>query len=180
MKDIIIGILVGVVFSLVAFIVYSNIVPNGASTNTNQHTLVVDKDLEVYSKFYNPKANPHLDLQKASIKAEKNHKRIFMIVGDTSCPWSSEFDRFISSNQAVNKNLYDNYEVLKVFYNTKTKNKDIQSFLKQFPKGEGTPHFYILDTKKRLLRSQSSTSLEQGFSYSADRVNKVLLQWKEP
>jgi thioredoxin-related protein len=170
MQNTIIGVLGGIVLSLVVFIVYSQITNNN---NKNETKL----DLPTYSTTYNPQSNPYLDMQKAGTQAQKTNKKILMIVGDNGCPWSSEFDRFMQSNQELNKKLYSNYEVLKVYYNSKSTNPKIQSFLKQFPAGAGTPHFYVLDSKKRPLTSKKSVDLEQGFSYSPLKVENFLDKW---
>ena len=175
MQQGIIGLLVGVIISLIGFIIYDK---TNSHLSSNMPQQIQNKVLPHYSLTYDPNANPHLNTQEAIVNAKKTNKNIMIIVGDDECPWSGAWDGFVVSNPNVANALYSNYEVVKVFYNKKTKNKDIRSFLSQLPKGPGTPHFYVIDTNKKLLVSQKSANMEQGFSYSPAKVLEFLNKYK--
>ena len=173
MQQGIIGLLVGIIISLVGFIIYDK-----TTTSSQQISSSVTRVLPHYSLDYDPNANPHLDTKEATIKAKKTNKNILIVIGDNSCPWSGAWDAFLISHPVVADAVYNNYEVVKVFYNKKTKNQDIRSFLSQLPKGPGTPHFYVMDTNNKLLVSKKSADMEQGFSYSPAKVLEFLNKYK--
>ncbi len=127
------------------------------------------KDLPKYSTVYNKDSNPHQDLKKALKKAKKANKRVLLIVGGDWCKWCGTLDNFLEDNEPVAKEFYSSFEVVKVYY-AKDMNEHSKSLLKQFPKVEETPYFYILDNSAKLIQMQKSSPLERGYSYNKQKV----------
>jgi len=175
MQQGIIGLFVGITISLIGFIIYDK-TNSHSSLNMPQQTQ--NRVLPHYSLTYDPNANPHLNTQEAILNAKKHNKKLLIVVGNNKCTWSGEWDRFVMNNPKIYDVMYKNYEIVKVYYDPRTKNQNIRSFLSQLPKGPGTPHFYVIDTNKKLLVSKKSADMEQGFSYSPQKVLDFLNKYK--
>jgi thioredoxin-related protein len=131
-----------------------------------------------YSATFDKNSNPHKDLSIAMQKAKISKKTILLIIGGDWCKWCGEFDNTLDNNNyKLAKELYSSFEVVRVYYGNGT-NKQAQSLLKQFPKIPGTPHFYLLDSKAKLLGSVNSTSMERGYGYNARKVEAFIQQYK--
>ena len=128
------------------------------------------KDLPKYSTVYDKSSNPHQDLDKALKKAKKANKRVLLIVGGDWCKWCGTLDNFLEDNEPIAKEFYSSFEVVKVYY-AKDMNEHSKSLLKQFPKVDETPYFYILNSDSKLLEVSKSSPLERGYS---DNKVKVL------
>ena len=133
------------------------------------------KDLPRYSTTYDKSSNPHKDLEKALKKAKKANKRVLLIVGGDWCKWCGTLDNFLEDNEPITKDLYSSFEVVKVYY-AKDMNEHSKSLLKQFPKVEETPYFYILDSEAKLLKVVKSSLLERGYSYNKQKVLDFIKQ----
>ena len=129
----------------------------------NAEAFDVEK-LSMQSTTYDKKRNPHEDLALSMAKAKKSGKKILMVVGGEWCKWCGQLDNFLDDHEAVAKEFYTSFEVLRVYYG-KGITKEGQSLLMQFPVPKGTPHFYILDSKAKLLKSIDTGKLERGYSY---------------
>ena len=127
------------------------------------------KKLPNYSLYFDSKVNPHKDLSMAIKKAKKSKKKILMIVGGNWCKWCGTFDNFLDDHEKIAKSFYGSFEVIRVYYGSKI-NKKGKSLLKQFPPIKGTPHFYILNSNAKLLKSIDTTYLERGYGYNKLKV----------
>ncbi len=120
--------------------------------------------LPIQSTSYDKKRNPHKDLAVSMEKAKKSGKKILMMVGGEWCKWCGQLDNFLDDHEAVAKDFYTSFEVLRVYYG-KGISKEGKSLLTQFPAPKGTPHFYVLDSHAKLLKSVDTGKLERGYSY---------------
>jgi len=126
-----------------------------------------------YSLEYDKYANPNDDLQKALVKAKKENKNILMIVGGDWCKWCGQLENFLDDHKRIKDQLYKGFEVVKVYY-AKDMNQDAKNLLKQFPKVEETPFFYVLDKNAKLINIAKSSSFERGFSYNPKKFLKFI------
>lgn len=123
---------------------------------------------------YDPKADPNEDLAKAVAEARRGNKRILMEVGGEWCGWCHRMHAFFDQNEPLRKLRDDNFLVMQVNYSEENKN---EKFLSQYPKIEGYPHIYVLDTCGKLLHSQNTGDLEQGKGYNLEKFTGFLQQW---
>jgi len=133
--------------------------------------------LPSYSTKFDKSVNPHKDLKVAMDKAKKSGKNILLIVGGSWCKWCRAMDSFINSNKDVQSKFYTEFEVVRVYYGTGT-NKYAQSLLKQFPVLAGTPHFYILNSDAKLIKSYGTGQLELGNSYDKQKFINFIDKYK--
>jgi thioredoxin-related protein len=124
--------------------------------------------LPKYSTFYDAKANPHETLSKALEKSAKSGKKLLLIVGNDGCKWCGQLDNFLEDNRKIAEAFYGSFEVVKVYY-AEGINKETKSLLQQFPAPKGTPHFYVLDSNAKLLKSIDTGYLERGYSYNKQK-----------
>ena len=122
-----------------------------------------------YSTTYDKNSDPHKDLSQAVQKAKKHNKKILLVVGGDWCRWCGTLDNFLDDHSEVASSFYGSFEVVKVYYG-KGVNKATVAFLKQLPPLKGTPHFYILDAKMKLLKSIDTSYLERGYGYNRKKV----------
>ena len=141
-------------------------------TVMNAQTFDTEK-LPMQSTSYDKKRNPHKDLALSMEKAKKSGKKILMVVGGEWCKWCGQLDNFLDDHEAVAKAFYTSFEVLRVYYG-KDISKEGKSLLTQFPAPKGTPHFYLLGSKAKLLKSVDTGALERGYSYHKKKFMKFI------
>jgi thiol:disulfide interchange protein len=131
-------------------------------------------DIPFYKVKYDPKADPHVELQKAVAVAREAGKNILLDVGGEWCIWCHRLDSFFETNDDVSEFLLANYVPLKINMSKENQNKE---FLSKFPVIEGYPHLFALDSNGKLLHSQETGSLEEGKGHGHDKVFAFLKKW---
>jgi len=147
-----------------------------ACTIINLHAFDVEKR-SIQSTSYDKKRNPHADLALSMEKAQLSGKKILMIVGGEWCKWCGQLDNFLDDHERVAEDFYTSFEVLRVYYG-KGISAEGESLLTQFPAPKGTPHFYVLDSKAKLLKSIDTAFLERGYSYNKKKFVQFIEQNK--
>jgi len=135
------------------------------------YTDTLPKELTSYDK----KANPHEALSKAMQKAKKSGKKILLIVGGDWCKWCGAMDNFFDDHEEIARDFYGSFEIVRVYYG-KDISKEGKSLLIQFPPLKGTPHFYILDSNAKLLKSVDTAYMERGYGYHRKKVIEFINQ----
>lgn len=123
---------------------------------------------------YDPKADAYTDLAKAVSVAKSGKKQILMEVGGEWCGWCHRMHAFFDQNVPLRKYRDDNFVVLQVNFSEENRN---EKFLAQYPKIEGYPHIFVLDSGGKLLHSQNTGDLEQGKGYNLEKFTAFLKQW---
>jgi thioredoxin-related protein len=141
--------------------------------NSAEDKRISIKDEYVREKF-DPTRNPFDDLQAAIKKAQAENKRIILDVGGEWCIWCHRIDKFLHTNKTIDEFLNKHYIVVKVNYSKENKN---EKFLSRYPKINGYPHFFVLDSDGTFLHSQNTGLLEEGKSYSEKKVMEFLRKW---
>lgn len=140
-------------------------------------TEVKIEDLPSYSTHFDKEANPYKYLEIALKKATREKKKVLLLVGGDWCKWCGELDNFLDDHEEIAKDFYNSFEVVRVYYG-KGVNKEGQSLLKQFPVLKGTPHFYVLNNKAKLLKSFATTPLERGFGYNKHKIKAFIKEYR--
>ncbi len=121
--------------------------------------------------------DPVKDLMKAKESAQKENKKIMVIVGGDWCDWCDRFDNFVNSDKDLSSLVKDNFIVMKVY-----SDKDLSPnslFLLKFPIPPAFPHIYILNSKGELLESKKTEELEMGESYDKAKVKEFFLKYSK-
>jgi hypothetical protein len=123
---------------------------------------------------YDPDADPTADLAAAVAEARTTGRRILMVVGGEWCSWCHILDRFVKGNEAIHEQWTRGFVTLKVHWDREQPNEE---FLVRYPTIPGYPHIFVLEDDGTLLHSQNTAVLEDGDSYSPDRVAAFLKRW---
>ncbi len=139
----------------------------------------VDKDdLQSYSVRFDSSAEPQKDLETAMIRAKKEGKNILLEVGGDWCKWCGIYEGYLEDNPDVESAFYNNFEVVRVYFG-KGMSKKSKQFLKRFPDVKATPHFFVLDENGKMIHSQNTSVLEQGYGYNKKLLMKFLTKYKK-
>lgn len=125
---------------------------------------------------FDPAANPADDLRAVVETTQVSGKRILLDVGGEWCKWCHLFDKFLVEHTEIGKLFFNTFEVVKVNVSKENKN---EAFLSAYPKVDGYPHFFILESDGTFLHSQNTAELEHESSYSAEKLNAFILNWKK-
>jgi len=125
--------------------------------------------LPIKSTTYDKNRNPYQYFSIVMKKAKKSGKKILMIVGGDWCKWCGQLDNFFDDHAKIAEEFYGSFEVVRVYYG-KGISKEGKSLLRQFPPLKGTPHFYLLNSNSKLLKSIDTAYMERGFSYNKRAV----------
>ncbi len=141
-----------------------------AQTNTNNGA--ANKE----ALIYHPEENASAAIADAVKKAELEKKQVFIQAGGNWCGWCIEFNRFTHADPQIDSLLKADYIVYHLNYSKENKNEKIFEQYK-FPQRFGFPVFLILNEKGELIHTQHSGYLEEGKSYSKDKVLGFLRDW---
>lgn len=147
---------------------------NGCSEKKQDSTAKKDIEQEYVREKFDPTRSPFDDLKLAVEKAQKENKRIILDVGGEWCIWCHRIDEFLHKDKEINDFLEKHYVVVKVNYSKENKN---EKFLSNYPKINGYPHFFVLDSDGTFLHSQDTGLLEEGKTYSKRKVMDFLRKW---
>jgi thioredoxin-related protein len=117
------------------------------------------------------------DIRLAITEAGRSGKRILLDVGGEWCIWCRKLDSFFVEQKDVAKYLHENYVVVKVNFSKENENEKV---LSTYPKIEGYPHIFVLDSEGKLLHSQDTGALESGKHHDHDKVLAFLKRWAPP
>jgi thiol:disulfide interchange protein len=135
----------------------------------------VRQGLYFLTATYDPARNAADDLKQAVAKAQESGKRILLDVGGEWCIWCHILDDFLARNTVVGDAFAASFVILKIDWSPDDKN---EAFLSAYPEAPGYPHFYVLDSDGKLLRSQDTSPLEKGDSYNRGKMLDFAKEWR--
>lgn len=129
-------------------------------------------------KPYHPESNAEQDIQNAIKLAKKEHKNVMIQAGGNWCIWCLRFNQYVQTTPELKTIVDNNY----VYYhlNFSPENKNEKVFAKYGNPGEkfGYPVFIVLDNNGKQIHTQDSAVLEEGKSYSMEKVKNFFNDWK--
>jgi thioredoxin-related protein len=135
-------------------------------------------------KVYNEDINPIEQIDQAVVKAKSEGKFVICQVGGNWCPWCLRFADFITKDTTITKVINENFEYIHVNYNPrKSQGEEKQAQGKALMKrldncGRfGFPVFVVLDEEGKVVHIQDSSFLEEGKSYSQEKVLRFFKNW---
>jgi thioredoxin-related protein len=126
---------------------------------------------------FDPKRDPSKDLEAAVSRATREDKRILLDVGGEWCIWCKRMDEFFIAQKDIGAMLKSNFVVVKVNFSPENENKEL---LSRYPKIKGYPHLFVLEKDGTFLHSQDTGLLEDGPSYSREKMIAFLTKWAPP
>lgn len=140
---------------------------------------------ENLKKVYDETIDPLVQLDNAIASASQSRQYVLCQLGGNWCKWCLRLAQFVSQDEEISKLIKDNYKFIHVNYNPKIRNRDsaeqakTDQLLKRLgnPGRFGYPVLIVLDGKGRVLHIQDSSFLEEGDSYSRNKVLRFLRNW---
>jgi thioredoxin-related protein len=126
---------------------------------------------------YDATRDPAKDLQGAMALATKTNKKVLLEVGGDWCVYCNIMDQTFVRHPELQKLRDSNFVTVKVNYSKENPN---EVFLSHYPKIEDYPHFFVLDSKGTLLRSQPTHKFEHGKSYKVAKIEEFLKKSTAP
>ena len=154
-------VLISVILILILFFLY-------CEKQTNENCIYTP-----ITKF-DPNRDAAKDIKDAIVEAKRTGKHILLDVGGDWCIWCHKMDSFFVENEDINQFLHDNFIVVKINYSRENKNEAV---LARYPKIQGYPHLFVLDSDGILLCSQNTGDLESGDHHDRDKVFDFLKVW---
>jgi thiol:disulfide interchange protein len=154
------------VLLLASKLFFSSVQPplRGFATVPNQTT-------DATSAKFDPHRNSFDDLSAALEEAKRTKRNILIEVGGEWCEWCHIMDEFYTKNPKLLALRDKNYVIVKADV---SENHPNAKFLARFPRIDGAPHIFILAAFGKLVRSEDTSELEDGQSYSVERFKKFL------
>ena len=135
-------------------------------------------------KVYDENVNPLEQIDKALVKAKADGKFVVCQVGGNWCVWCLRFADFITNDTAISKVVNENFEYIHVNYNPRKseggeKAEQAAALMKRLDNcGRfGFPVFVVLDGDGKVMHIQDSSFLEEGKSYSQEKVLRFFQNW---
>jgi len=107
---------------------------------------------------FDPSRDAAADLVAAEHQAAAEHKLILLDVGGNWCGWCILFDRVSHSDQKLREILEKKYVVVHVNMSQENENR---TFLANYPKVPGYPHFFVLSADGKLIAIQGTSMFER-------------------
>ena len=140
---------------------------------------------ENLKKVYDETIDPLVQLDNAIASASQSGQYVLCQLGGNWCKWCLRLAQFVSQDEEISKLIKDNYKFIHVNYNPRIRNRNsaeqakTDKLLKRLgnPGRFGYPVLIVLDGKGRVLHIQDSSFLEEGDSYSRNKVLRFLRNW---
>ncbi len=126
---------------------------------------------------YDATRDPAKDLEAAIALATQTHRKILLEVGGDWCVYCNLMDQTFDTHPKLVRLRDENYVTVKVNYSKENPN---EAFLSKYPKIPAYPHFFVLDSKGVLLRSQATHPFEHGRKYNAGKIDAFLKKGLQP
>lgn len=130
------------------------------------------------NKLYDETIDPFVQIDEAVVSARNQNKLVICQLGGNWCPWCLRFAKFIKENEEVSKLVDENYVYIHV--NFKSREDELsQQVSKRLGKAGrfGFPVLVVLNPDGSVLHIQNSAYLEEGQSYSHERVRDFFRMW---
>ena len=135
-------------------------------------------------KVYDETINPIEQIDQAVAKAKTEGKFVVCQVGGNWCPWCLRFADFITNDTTISNLIDQNFVYIHVNYNPrKTEGAERTALAKRMlerlnsPARFGFPVFVVLDEEGKVIHIQDSSFLEEGNSYSQEKVLRFFKNW---
>ena len=126
--------------------------------------------------LYKPEEDAEKGIAAAVKQAKAENKHVFIQIGGNWCIWCARFNDFVTTDKQIDSLIQANYVVYHLNWSKENKNTALMTKYK-FPGRFGYPVFLVLDGNGNLLHTQNSGYLEEGKSYSRDKVIGFFNDW---
>ena len=137
-------------------------------------------------KVYDETIDPMRQIDQAVARARRDSKFVVCQVGGNWCPWCLRFADFVSKDTELSRLVRDNFVYIHVNYNPRRQSaasdghgQKAEAMMQRLgnPGRFGYPVFVVLDGDGKILHTQDSSFLEEGESYSREKVLRFFKCW---
>ena len=140
---------------------------------------------ETLKKVYDESADPMEQIDRALSQAKSEGKFVVCQVGGNWCPWCLRFADFVSKDSTVSELIDKNFVYVHTNYNPRRPSfgndqaARTDALMKRLgnPARFGFPVFVVLDENGKVLHIQDSSFLEEGKTYSQQKVLRFFSCW---
>lgn len=105
---------------------------------------------------FDPSADPSADVAAAVKRVEGTTKAVVLEVGGDWCSDTRALDAIFEGDPTVSRLLDAHFELVRIHRGREGGN---EAFLKQYPRFDGVPHLFLLDSQGRLEASASGEAM---------------------
>ncbi len=127
-------------------------------------------------KYYNEEVDGMDQIRTATTLAKQSGRYVLCQVGGNWCPWCIRFAKFATTDSVIAPIIEKNFIYVHINYSKENKNAEAMKYLGN-PARFGFPVFVVLNEEGTPIHIQESESLEEGKSYSRNKVEKFLTLW---
>lgn len=120
---------------------------------------------------FDPSRDANRDVRAAVAAAARTGKHVLLEVGGNWCVYCKVLDHFFATNPSVNALRQKNFIFVKVNFSQENQN---EALLRNYPQVRGFPHFFVVNGKGELVRSQRVATLGTQTGYSPERFTAFL------
>lgn len=135
-------------------------------------------------KVYDDNINPLTQIDEAVAQAQASDRFVLCQVGGNWCPWCLRFADFVTNDTTISRVISDNYVYVHVSYNPHLRTTEEHAEWGELtmrrlgnPARFGFPVLVVLDGEGKVLHTQDSSFLEEGKSYSREKVLRFFNNW---
>ncbi len=147
--------------------------PNAAPVRTPGHAAAMPPAYSAPGEVhvFDPGRDARADIRNAIQAAARDGKHVLLDVGGNWCGYCKVLDRFYIDNPDILALRSDKYIYVKVNFSQENQNPEA---LEPYGLIRGFPHYFVLDSNGKLLRSQRVALLGTQTGYSPSRFRSFL------
>lgn len=139
---------------------------------------LADAEKAALPKPYHEMEDADAKVKELLVQAKAENKNIMIQVGGNWCIWCLRLNDFIQKSDELKGIVATNYLYYHLNYSPKNKNEAFFTKYKNPGEIHGYPVFMVLDAQGKQIHIQESGSLEEGKSYSTEKIKAFLEAWK--
>ena len=159
--------------SIFMFLILLSISSNFPMAQENPNEPETKGEYRPVEKF-DPNRDACKDIEEGLQEASRTKKRVILDVGGDWCVWCRRLSAFIASHRSVQEALRRHFILVKINFSKENRNEQA---LSPYPKIKGYPHLFVLEKDGKLLYSKDTGELEEGNSYSEEKILRFLEEW---
>ena len=150
---------------------------SGTELSIAEKKKALEQEKSKLIKPYHPEESAEEKINALIEKAKKENKRIMIQAGGNWCIWCLRFNQFVQDTPELKGIVDENYLYYHLNWSPENKNEEVFARYRNPGEEYGYPVFIVLDKNGKMIHVQESSGLEEGKSYSVDRVKEFFLKW---
>ena len=143
---------------------------------TTKASYAQEHNIHPVSYIFDPHTDAKQNISDALVKAAKEHKHIFMLIGGDWSFWCRLFYKMLYTTD-IKKCMDEKYVLVAVNFSPENRNSEVLTTY-NCPKNQGYPIIIVLDDKGREIHIQDTDMYkESGKWYDGNAILRDMKQW---